>query len=308
MVIRSTKGSSLTWMEMDQNFLELQSLITGIDLTKYVDKTSTEEIGGYKTFTNYLRTPNIKSVTESNGGSYIDMNDGSIHIGTGLNSASGVPEISIENTGYGMSIIFQPSDTISFKANCVFWNGMNVNGDLSTTNFYTNNVQIQNNFMVMDSNGMGGHNTVEYNCIIDHLDSTNKIANTRFVQELVGTKANTATTLSGYGITDTYTKTQIDNSLSSKQATLTSGTNIKTVNGTSILGSGDITIAAGVAKARFTATEGQTAFICTGITLNDPLVYLNGILQDLTDVYTYSGSTVTFVNARVLNERIVVVQ
>lgn len=101
----------------------------------------------------------------------------------------------------------------------------------------------------------------------------------------------------------------LQSALDAKQATLVSGTNVKTVNGTSILGTGDITIAAGgIQKARFTAADGQTAFVCTGITLNDPLVYLNGVLQDQGDVYTYSGSTVTFVSARYLNEKIVVVQ
>lgn len=46
-------------------------------------------------------------------------------------------------------------------------------------------------------------------------------------------KANTA---------DTYTKTQVDTALGGKQATLVSGTNIKTINGQSILGDGNIII------------------------------------------------------------------
>lgn len=44
-------------------------------------------------------------------------------------------------------------------------------------------------------------------------------------------KADTATT---------YTKTEVDTALSGKQATLVSGTNIKTVGGTSLLGSGNV--------------------------------------------------------------------
>lgn len=91
-------------------------------------------------------------------------------------------------------------------------------------------------------------------------------------------------------------------------AVVTSG-NLKTVNGNSIFGTGDITIAAGgITKFRFTATEGQKAFVCSGVTLSDPLVFLNGILQDQGDVYTFSGSTVTFVDARYLNEKIVIIQ
>ena len=44
-------------------------------------------------------------------------------------------------------------------------------------------------------------------------------------------KADTATT---------YTKTEVDTALGGKQATLVSGTNIKTVGGTSLLGSGNV--------------------------------------------------------------------
>lgn len=62
------------------------------------------------------------------------------------------------------------------------------------------------------------------------------------------------TTLSGYGITDaasaTHTHAQSDitglvSALAGKQATLVSGTNIKTVNGTSLLGSGNVSISGG---------------------------------------------------------------
>lgn len=40
----------------------------------------------------------------------------------------------------------------------------------------------------------------------------------------------------------TYTKTEVDTALSGKQATLVSGTNIKTINGNTLLGEGDMTI------------------------------------------------------------------
>lgn len=57
---------------------------------------------------------------------------------------------------------------------------------------------------------------------------------------LLGGKADTATT---------YTKTEVDNAItaatSTKQDTLVSGTNIKTINNTSILGSGNIDIQGG---------------------------------------------------------------
>lgn len=53
------------------------------------------------------------------------------------------------------------------------------------------------------------------------------------VSEELALKANQSTT---------YTKTENNTLLNAKQATLVSGTNIKTINSTSILGSGDITI------------------------------------------------------------------
>lgn len=43
----------------------------------------------------------------------------------------------------------------------------------------------------------------------------------------------------------TYSKTEVDENLEAKQDTLVSGTNIKTINGETILGEGDLTIEAG---------------------------------------------------------------
>ena len=57
--------------------------------------------------------------------------------------------------------------------------------------------------------------------------------------------SNKPTNLSGYGITDAYTKTQVDSlipNISTKQDVLVSGTNIKTINGQSVLGSGNIVL------------------------------------------------------------------
>ena len=54
-------------------------------------------------------------------------------------------------------------------------------------------------------------------------------------------KSEVDTALSGKADTaTTYTKTEVDTALSGKQATLVSGTNIKTVGGTTILGSGNV--------------------------------------------------------------------
>lgn len=60
------------------------------------------------------------------------------------------------------------------------------------------------------------------------------------IGSVLNDKADKATTLSGYGITDAYNKSETDDSLKAKQDKLVSGTNIKTVNGQSLLGSGNI--------------------------------------------------------------------
>lgn len=56
---------------------------------------------------------------------------------------------------------------------------------------------------------------------------------------------NVISSTSDVDLSNYYTKSEINTSLSQKQNTLVSGTNIKTINGTSILGSGDITISGG---------------------------------------------------------------
>ena len=50
--------------------------------------------------------------------------------------------------------------------------------------------------------------------------------------------------------TDFYTKQEVDDKVSTKQDVLVSGTNIKTINGKDILGSGDVTIEAGTDEAK----------------------------------------------------------
>ena len=50
--------------------------------------------------------------------------------------------------------------------------------------------------------------------------------------------------------TDFYTKQEVDDKVSTKQDVLVSGTNIKTINGKDILGSGDVTIEAGTNEAK----------------------------------------------------------
>ncbi len=67
-------------------------------------------------------------------------------------------------------------------------------------------------------------------------------------------------------LADTYTQAQIDAAVATKQATLVSGTNIKTVNGTSVLGSGDITISGGATVTNDIATNSDIYPVFTSLT------------------------------------------
>lgn len=57
-----------------------------------------------------------------------------------------------------------------------------------------------------------------------------------------GIKLWTGSTGGGGDLSNYYTKTEVDTALSGKQATLVSGTNLKTVNSTSLLGSGNVAV------------------------------------------------------------------
>lgn len=81
--------------------------------------------------------------------------------------------------------------------------------------------------------------------------------------------ANYATTLAGYGITDA-------------QSTLSSGTTIKTINGTSLLGSGNISVAGDTGSVTFTGTTIDTndssgIAITPAVTMASDLVVENDI-------------------------------
>lgn len=74
--------------------------------------------------------------------------------------------------------------------------------------------------------------------------------------------AGLPTTIAEYGVTNVYTKTEVDNRISQKQDTLLSGSNIKTINGQSIVGGGNIDLAGGV-----TSVAGRTGVVV--LTKND---------------------------------------
>ena len=114
-------------------------------------------------------------------------------------------------------------------------------------------------------------------------------------QAKLATKADKATTLAGYGITDAATSSSLnehtsDNTIhvtasdkttwSGKQDALESGTNIKTINNESILGSGNISV----------ATTAQGALADTAVQPSDlAAVATNGSYADLTNKPTINS-------------------
>ena len=107
-------------------------------------------------------------------------------------------------------------------------------------------------------------------------DLTNYYTKTE-TNTLLGEKADTATT---------YTKQEVDNAItaatSTKQDTLVSGTNIKTINNTSILGSGNIDIQGG--GSSYTAGD--------GIDITNDVISVTGKV-DTTTYNTYTAATDT---------------
>ena len=128
----------------------------------------------------------------------------------------------------------------------------------------------------------------------DNLPSTAKTSNTFFVitdaqaGDLTNyyTKTETNTLLGGKADTaTTYTKTETDNAItaatSTKQDTLVSGTNIKTINNESILGSGNIDIQGG---SSYTAGD--------GIDITNDVISVTGKV-DTSTYNTYTAATDT---------------
>lgn len=103
------------------------------------------------------------------------------------------------------------------------------------------------------------------------------------ISTALASKADTATT---------YTKTETDNAItaatSTKQDTLVSGTNIKTINNQSILGEGNITIEGGSGSS-YTAGD--------GIDITNDVISVTGKV-DTSSFNTYSGSVETALSGK----------
>jgi len=107
------------------------------------------------------------------------------------------------------------------------------------------------------------------------------------------------------------TKWSASTDVSSKQDILVSGTNIKTINGSSILGSGDIVIEGGVSgvsggairsQASYSATAGQTIFTLNFSGSNVD-VYINGIKMDLSE-YIIGTNQITLLTGADLGDNV----
>ena len=81
---------------------------------------------------------------------------------------------------------------------------------------------------------------------------------------------STDTTLGGNSPADDVVSSQkaISTALATKQATLVSGTNIKTVNGNSLLGSGDVTISGSVSWGNITGTLSSQTDLAQALAAN----------------------------------------
>jgi hypothetical protein len=96
------------------------------------------------------------------------------------------------------------------------------------------------------------------------------------------------------GITGTLSsQTDLQTALNAKQATLVSGTNIKTVNGNSLVGSGNVTIGPkllGYSGILGTPTTGGAVTICHSLLIPANTFNSNNILQLVFRMYRQSGN------------------
>jgi len=88
-------------------------------------------------------------------------------------------------------------------------------------------------------------------------------------------------------------QTDLQTALNAKQATLVSGTNIKTVNGNSLVGSGNVNIGPkliGFSGVLGTTTSGTTLTVCHSLKIPANTLSLNNILQVQFRMFRQSGN------------------
>jgi hypothetical protein len=147
--------------------------------------------------------------------------------------------------------------------------------------------------------------------------ATDSLLATKQATLVSGTNLKTinGTTLLGSGnivtptttVNNTLTSTSTTDALSAaqgkalqdgKQATLVSGSNIKTINGTSVLGSGDIAISTGMTNSIYDLTGNITLAINVNrnIVINSSTAEYNITLPDATQVAANGGVMFSFIN------------
>lgn len=88
-------------------------------------------------------------------------------------------------------------------------------------------------------------------------------------------------------------QTDLQSALNAKQATLVSGTNIKTVNGNSLVGSGNVNIGPkliGFSGGLGTTTSGTAITVCHSLKIPANTLSLNNILQVVFRMFRQSGN------------------
>ena len=131
----------------------------------------------------------------------------------------------------------------------------------------------------------------------DLLDCTSIIGGVEVNNTITGAQIIAAASGGGAvwgGITGSLpAQTDLQTALNAKQATLVSGTNIKTVNGNSLVGSGNVTIGPkllGYSGILGTPTTLNTVTICHSLLIPANTFSLNNILQLVFRMYRQSGN------------------
>ena len=161
-------------------------------------------------------------------------------------------------------------------------------------NNYIDSIRLSGTTYQIQGSGGGGTQTVEltqaqYDALVDKDPNTFYIITDAEAGDLTNyyTKTETNTLLGGKADTaTTYTKAEVDTALGGKQPTLVSGTNIKTINNESILGSGNIDIQGG---SSYTAGD--------GIDITNDVISVTGKV-DTSTYNTYTAATDTALNGK----------
>lgn len=220
------QGNNIT-LTPTANGLEISAAADGNEV---VTLTGDQEVSGVKTF----NAPTNSSGTEQATMKLKTANGGSITFGKeGNNSGSMIRLDQVDGT---CRLRFRSSAT----AGAMVWeqpeSGSAVYMDVSTVNFRNTSAVVFNNFksagyLYTDSNGHLKKGTMP-----TALKNPNSLT--------FGTKTYDGSSAQKITASDLGALTSHQD-ISGKQDTLVSGTNIKTINGNSILGSGDLTISGG---------------------------------------------------------------